>query len=349
MRRVLLVGATLALICGTAACSSGGGSGSGGNSGGTSGVVRWSTDQPAVPYFGSVLINAAASSVQKATNSQLTFKVYPGNTLYTNPEALQALTTGASLELANVSAASLAALVPDAGAFQMPYLLPKNAPHAYATLAGPDTALGKTMQQQAAKKNLVIVGGYFTGANPIFSKKSLVSPNDLRGTNMRVPSVDDVSKQVAKLFGFNAETIAVNDVGTSLRTGLIDAAVGTYAFFTTFTDAAKYAVDAGGLFEGADITVASKPWWDKLSSAEKTAFTTALVQLDTDSYGAINKANQASLSTLTKAGVTTQTWSAADISAAIAKTKPIYDSQRGKLGSTVVDFLLQEQKTLEGS
>lgn len=311
--------------------------------------INWGTDLPAPPFFGGVLINNAAKQVTDGSGGKATFKVYPANQLYSNTEALQVMSSGGSLQMANLTFSTVSTIVPAAKAFGLPYILPTLVPKAYTQLAGPGTPLYKSMRDQAAKRNLVILGGYFSGSLDLYSKVRVDGPAQLKGLKIRTLANDSLNQQIGQIFGYTPTVLATPEVGTALRQGAIDAAGGTPAFFGTFIDAGKYVVDPGGLLMSAEITVASKAWWDKLPAKYQKLITQALVDLDAASFKAISDGNAAATNQLKSSGKEFVTWSPASIKQAESQTKQMYDDSRREVGSSVIDYILKKRDTISSS
>lgn len=158
-----------------------------------------------------------AEIVKAKTNGQVEVTVSPSGQLGTDPALITAVRSGAVDITAN-SQGAFANVVPEYAAFGMPFLF-ADLPSAWKTMDGP---VGKELAEKTAEKGMVVLGYWDNGIRHMSnSKRSLNTPEDMKGLKMRTPP-DAVTVDIMNAVGAQAQQIAFTELYVALQQGVVD-------------------------------------------------------------------------------------------------------------------------------
>lgn len=204
--------------------------------------------------------------LEELSGGKMSVRIYYSSQLGSADNTLNSLQDG-TLEVSQVSIATISNYVPLANAFAMPYLW-KNREHQYKALDG---EAGDILNNKAKEKGFVILGYMDAGTRNVTTKYGPVStPEDIKGKNIRVmgaPLMTDTFKQ----FGANVVPMNQGEVFTALETGVLDGwenNVYTVITFNMYETGCKY-YSWTKHFSIPDIMVTGEPFMNKLSEEQR--------------------------------------------------------------------------------
>lgn len=175
------------------------------------------------------------------------------------------------VQLANLSAMAASAVLPELALLYAPFLFDDAAEADYVY----DRHLTPLFRNWLAAKGLHLLSWYEIGFLQIYGKEPLLSPADMQGRRFRV-GAGPAPRLFGRQLGADVIPLGFADVVPSLQTGLVEAgenSVSLYARTGIATEAPHLTMTDHGF--GVSVIVASKTWWDGLTSAEQLAVTAA--------------------------------------------------------------------------
>lgn len=158
-----------------------------------------------------------AENLAERTNGDVTVQIFPAGQLGSDVQALDGTRSGIiDLQLAGLN--NYTGLVPEAGAFTLPFMFPDRET-AYKVLDG---EVGQGLGTQFEGFGLKLLGlpenGFRNMTNDV---KPIVEPSDVEGLQMRVNNSQALSDMFEAL-GANPIQLDVNELYTALETGVVD-------------------------------------------------------------------------------------------------------------------------------
>ena len=218
-----------------------------------------------------VAIDAFAREIEKRTAGRYKVQNFYSGALGAERESIEALQVG-TLDLTMTSTGPVPNFVPEVAILDIPFLF-KDYAQARATLDGP---VGQEMLTKFQSKGLVALAWGENGFRHMTNNKRAVnSPDDLKGLKMRTME-NPVHMQAYKAFGIIPTPMAFTEVFTALQQGTVDGQENPVSVITAakFEQVQKFMTMTGHVYSPALILM-SKAQFDKLSAADKTAFTDA--------------------------------------------------------------------------
>ena len=170
-------------------------------------------------YPNTIAMDNFAELVKAKTNGRISLKMYHSGTLGSQPDAIEQVRAGA-LKIGNFNLGPIGPVAPEANVVSLPFVF-KDMGHMHRALDG---AAGEQISAGMAKKGLVALAWYDSGARSFYnSKKPIMTPADLQGMKVRVMNNDLYSGMIAALGG-NPSPMAFSEVFQSLKTGVVDGA-----------------------------------------------------------------------------------------------------------------------------
>jgi TRAP-type transport system periplasmic protein len=237
-----------------------------------------------------------------------------------------------TVDMAFITGAPMPNFVQEIGVFGIPFLI-RDAQHAYSALDGP---LGQQLLKKFEEKDIIALAWGENGMRHITnSKRSIQTPDDLRGLKLRVPQ-SDVLVQGFNALGADTHPLPFPDVYGALQTGRFDAQENPIATIiaSKFYQVQKYLTLSGHIYDPAAFLM-SKDLNDDLSTADRQAFAEAarLGGLASRQFAAEAEANGVAM--LQTVGM--------QVTAGIDKTKfadamaPVMPAFEKKFGRDVID------------
>ena len=206
-----------------------------------------------------------AELVDQKSKGRIKITVYSGAQLGSDQQ-MQAALRGGTQEFTAPSTATLANLVKEFGVFGLPFSFASEK-QAYAVFDGP---FGQSILAKLTDKGLIGLAYWENGFRHFTnSKHPIVKAEDMAGIKVRTMQNNLYIDLFAGL-GANAIPMPVNELFTALETKAVDAQENPYTVVQAqkFYDVQKYLSTTGHAYD-AQVLIASKKFWDKLSDADK--------------------------------------------------------------------------------
>jgi len=206
-----------------------------------------------------------AELVDQKSKGRIKVTVYSGAQLGSDQQ-MQAALRGGTQEFTAPSTATLANLVKEFGVFGLPFSFASEK-QADAVFDGP---FGQSMLAKLTEKDLIGLAFWENGFRHFTnSKRPIVKAEDLAGIKVRTMQNNLYIDLFAGL-GSNAIPMPVNELYTALETKAVDAQENPFTVVQAqkFYDVQKYLSTTGHAYD-AQVLIASKKFWDKLSAADK--------------------------------------------------------------------------------
>jgi TRAP-type transport system periplasmic protein len=215
-----------------------------------------------------VAIDTFAKEVEKRTQGRYKIQTFYSGSLGGERESIEAVQLGTQ-ELAFSSTGPVPNFVPEARILDIPFLFRDKA-HARNVLDG---AIGQDMLTKFDAKGFKALAWGENGVRHMTnSKRAVNSPDDLKGLKMRTME-NPVHVAAYKGFGIVPTPMAFPEVFTALQQGTVDGQENPLSVIMAakFDQVQKHLTLTGHVYSPA-IFLMSKPAFDKLSAADKTAF-----------------------------------------------------------------------------
>jgi TRAP-type transport system periplasmic protein len=215
-----------------------------------------------------VAIDTFAKEVEKRTQGRYKIQTFYSGSLGGERESIEAVQLGTQ-ELAFSSTGPVPNFVPEARILDIPFLFRDKA-HARNVLDG---AIGQDMLTKFESKGFKALAWGENGVRHMTnSKRAVNSPDDLKGLKMRTME-NPVHVAAYKGFGIVPTPMAFPEVFTALQQGTVDGQENPLSVIMAakFDQVQKHLTLTGHVYSPA-IFLMSKPAFDKLSAADKSAF-----------------------------------------------------------------------------
>jgi TRAP-type transport system periplasmic protein len=215
-----------------------------------------------------VAIDTFAKEIEKRTAGRYKIQTFYSGSLGGERESIEAVQLGTQ-ELAFSSTGPVPNFVPEARILDIPFLFRDKA-HARNVLDG---AIGQDMLVKFESKGFKALAWGENGIRHMTnSKRSVTSPDDLKGLKMRTME-NPVHVAAYKGFGIVPTPMAFPEVFTALQQGTVDGQENPLSVIMAakFDQVQKHLTLTGHVYSPA-IFLMGKSVFDKLSAADKTAF-----------------------------------------------------------------------------
>jgi len=218
-----------------------------------------------------VAVDAFAREVEKRTGGRYKVQNFYAGALGAERESVEGVQLG-TLDLTLTSTGPLPNFVPEVAILDIPFLF-RDYAHARAVLDGP---IGQELLQKFPAKGIVALAWAENGFRHMTnSKRPVNAPEDLRGLKMRTME-NPIHIQAYRQFGILPTPMAFTEVFTALQQGTVDGQENPLSVITSakLDQVQKHLSLTGHVYSPA-IILMNKAQWDKLSAADKQAFTEA--------------------------------------------------------------------------
>lgn len=250
-------------------------------------------------------------NLQKNLPQSPKLKIYPLSKLGGDDQMVQLLQSGA-IQFAVLTAGNLSNRSPSMNAWFLPYTF-ENMEQATAAVHSPEA---QQLLAELEQHQLVGLGYPLAGMRHVITTKPVQQINDLRGQKIRSfpnPLFNDFWRKLDAA----PTALAISDVMPSLTTNLIngvDADLDIVLGMKMYHQAPYLTLTNHMTFPG--VVVVSKPFWDKLSEAERQKVREAFAEAEQWGLAQQNERERNNIETLKKAGVTVTTPDYAPLQAA---------------------------------
>lgn len=269
-----------------------------------------------------------AELVDQKSKGRIKITVYSGAQLGSDQQ-MQAALRGGTQEFTAPSTATLANLVKEFGVFGLPFSFASEK-QAYAVFDG---EFGQSILAKLTEKDLIGLAYWENGFRHFTnSKRPIVKAEDLAGIKVRTMQNNLYIDLFAGL-GANAIPMPVNELFTALETKAVDAQENPYTVVQAqkFYDVQKYLSTTGHAYD-AQVLIASKKFWDKLSDADKKLMKDAAHEATEYQRQASRDLNAKARAELAKAGMQINDVSDAERQRMREKLQPVIAKHQTAVG-----------------
>jgi len=239
-----------------------------------------------------------AEELEKETGGRLKIKFYAGGVLGDDKVVLDKMRFG-QIHAAGLTGVGLGEIVPEVRLMELPFQF-----DSYSQVDCVLNALYDDLAKKFEEKGFVLLGWADQGFVYVFSKKEIKGVKDMQGAKPWVWEADVLAKAIFKVMGINPTPLALQDVFTSLQTGLVDTvyispvAAISLQWFTKV----QYMVDMP-ITDGSGAIVMSKQAYDKLDPDLQKALSSKVKEYAKKLTRITREMNQKSLKTLEEKGI----------------------------------------------
>ena len=225
-------------------------------------------------YPNTVAMDSFATLLAAKTNGEITLQMFHGGVLGSQPDAIEQVRAGA-LEIGNFNLGPMGPTIPETNVVSLPFIF-KDMGHMHRALDG---EAGRRISEGMAKKGLVALAWYDSGARSFYnSKKPIMKPDDVSGMKVRVMN-NDLYSGMIKALGGNPSPMAFSEVYQSLKTGVVDGAENNWPSYEStghFEVAGYYSMSQHLIIP--ECVCINADVWNGLSDAHKAAVKAAAVE-----------------------------------------------------------------------
>jgi len=269
-----------------------------------------------------------ADDLKQSSGGRLEVKFFAGGVLGDDKVVLDKMRFG-QVQAAGLTGVGLGELVPEVRVMEMPFQ--------YTSYRQVDCVLESLYDEFARKfeeKGFVLLGWSDQGFVYVFSKNRIQSPTDMKGAKPWVWEADVLAKAVFKAIGLNPVPLALQDVFTSLQTGLIDTVYisPVAAIALQWYTKVSYMVDMP-IADGSGAIVMSKAAFDKLPADLQALLRDRVPKYAKKLSEATRQLNDRSIQVLAEKGITVLKPDAGQVGGFQAKGLEAARSLQGQLFS----------------
>ncbi len=209
--------------------------------------------------------------VEEKTGGEVTVQIFPNGQLGNDQQMIDGTRSGI-IDVTLIGLNNYTGLVPEAGAFELPFVFPTREV-AYKALDG---APGQAVAAQMETHGLKLLGYGENGYRNMTNNKGPIrAPEDLKGLRMRVNNSKALN-DMFELLGANPQQLPVAELYTALETGVVDAQdhpIGVVVSFK-FNEVQKYLSLTQHAYSALGLTM-NKAKFDALTPEQQAAVTEA--------------------------------------------------------------------------
>lgn len=152
----------------------------------------------------------------RISGGKVKMKIYPGGIAGDEGDMLRKMRFG-QLDASGITGVGLARIFPGVITIQLPYLIRTDKEMVYVL-----KNIRRYLEKNLEKKGFKVIIWNIAGWTYFFSKKPIISPDDLKKQKIFVWEGDSDLTQTWKELGFHPVPIAATEIMTSLQSGMID-------------------------------------------------------------------------------------------------------------------------------
>lgn len=276
--------------------------------------------------------------VEARTKGSVKVTIFPQGQLGNDQAMIDGARSGI-IDIAMTGLNNLTGLVPDAGAFELPFMFP-NRELAYKVLDG---EVGQGVSAQFTQHGLKMLGYPENGYRNMTNNRGPIRvPADVSGLNMRVNNSKALNDMFAAL-GANPTQLPVAELYTALETGVVDAQdhpIGIVLSFK-FNEVQKYLSMTQHAYSALALAINDAKFNGLTADEQKVILDVAAEAIAMQRKLAQEK-EASMIAELQAAGMEVNT----DVDAAAfqAAVKPVWDGYTAANGDAVVNAVLATQK-----
>ncbi len=212
-----------------------------------------------------------ADEVARRTDGRYRIEQYPNAQLGGEIAMIKGVQLG-TIDIAYISGAAVANVVPQVGIFGIPFLI-RDAAHAHAVLDGP---FGRDLLAKFAGQGVVALAWGANGMHHLTnSRRPVAGPEDLRDLKLGVPQNETIEKGFRAL-GANARQLAFPELYGALQAGWFDSQENPIATIVAarFAQVQSHLSLTGHIYDPA-VFLMSRDAFADLPEADRAAFADA--------------------------------------------------------------------------
>ena len=229
-------------------------------------VLKISHQFPANTDFRDTLARRFAQEVEKRTNGQIKFQIYPGASLYKATQQFDAMANGA-LDMSVYPLAYSGGKLPAANLTLMPALI-RNYQQAYDW---ENADIGKWLEKYLNDHGVVLVTWIWQGGGVASRDKPIALPNDVKG--LKVRGAGKMIELMLQAAGASIATFPSDETYNAMQSGVVDALWTSSASLMSFRlqEVAKYVTTAQdhSFWYMFEPLLMSKATYDKLTPEQQ--------------------------------------------------------------------------------
>ncbi len=276
--------------------------------------------------------------VEARTNGSVKVTIFPQGQLGNDQAMIDGARSGI-IDIVMTGLNNLTGLVPDAGAFELPFMFP-NRELAYKVLDG---EVGQSVSAQFTQHGLKMLGYPENGYRNMTNNRGPIRvPADVSGLNMRVNNSKALNDMFAAL-GANPTQLPVAELYTALETGVVDAQdhpIGIVLSFK-FNEVQKYLSMTQHAYSALALAINDAKFNGLTADEQKVILDVAAEAVAMQRKLAQEK-EASMIAELQAAGMEVN--SDVDAAAFQAAVKPVWDGYTDANGDAVVNAVLATQK-----
>jgi len=218
-----------------------------------------------------------AAEVQKRSNGNLKFEIYPGSSLMKTNAQFSSMRKGA-LDLSLVPLSYAGGEVPEVNIGLMPGLVPSYEVGA----AWKNAEVGKELNKLLLDKGIVVVSWIWQAGGVASRTKAVVDPDDVKGMKIRGGSRE--VDLVLKAAGAAVVSLPSNEIYAAMQTGAMEAAMTSSTSLISFRleEVSKFLTSGRGLsyWYMFEPLMMSKTIFDKLTKDQQNTIMTVGAELE---------------------------------------------------------------------
>lgn len=179
-------------------------------------VLKISHQFPANTDFRDTVARKFAQEVEKRTNGQIKFQIYPGASLYKATQQFEAMANGA-LDMSVYPLAYSGGKLPEANLTLMPALI-KSYEQAYSW---EKADIGKWLEKYLSDHGVVLVTWIWQGGGVASRDKPILLPADVKG--LKVRGAGKMIELMLQAAGASIATFPSNETYNAMQSGVVDA------------------------------------------------------------------------------------------------------------------------------
>src|SRR5438105_4573817 len=277
-----------------------------------------------------VAIDAFAREVEKRTNGRYKIQNFYSGALGAERESIEGVQLG-TLDLTMTSTGPVPNFVPEVAILDIPFLF-RDYAHARAVLDGP---IGQDLLAKFDAKGIKALAWGENGFRHMTNNKHPVNtPDDLKGLKMRTME-NPIHIEAYRQFGILPTPMAFTEVFTALQQGTVDGQENPLSVITSakLDQVQKYLSLTGHVYSPA-LILTNKAQWDKLSPADKQAFSDAAKEAVKANRTRIDDDERRAVADLRAKGMSVETVDKAKFQAALT---PVYADFAKRFGQDNID------------
>ncbi len=237
--------------------------------------------------------------MEKRTSGRYKCQQFPNSALGGEREMIEAVQLG-TLDVVNTSTGPVGNFVPEVNIVDIPFLF-RDYDHARKTLDGP---IGDELRAKFPSKGLIALAWTENGFRHLTNSKHAVrTPDDVKGLKVRTMQ-NKVHIQAFQSIGVQPTPMAFPELFTALQQGTVDGQENPIPVILSakFAQVQKYLTLTGHVYSPA-LLITAPALWNKLSDADKKAFTEAAKAGGAAQRKKVNDDEAAGIDELRKAGM----------------------------------------------